>query len=243
MSEMINESKEAKKAVENDEIKPCADMSPIMLNKKYGTVIFLVRHGQSIGNAKGEFLGHTDKDLSALGYIQAKRTGDLLADERIDVIYSSDLIRAKNTAVPHAELRGMDIITSENFREIYAGIWEGMKLEDILKDYGDEFINGWRANFGNYTIPGGESVKDAGNRFFRAVIDVAKENVGKHVLITAHAAVIRSFWGIITNTSQDDLAVAYQYPDNASVSVLYFDGEKLIPGEYSHSAHLADIQK
>ena len=213
-----------------------------MINKEYDTVFYLVRHGQSIGNAKREFLGHTNKDLSELGYLQAARTADFLSNEQIDVVYSSDLLRAYNTAVPHAKLRDMEVIPNRELRELYAGVWEGMRVEDIIKNYPHEFLDEWRANFGNSTLPGGENVQHAAQRFYSAMLEIAKENTGKRILVAAHAAVIKAFWGKITNTQPDDLAAAFDYPTNASVSVVYFDGEKLIPGEYSHDSHLADLE-
>ena len=218
------------------------DTTPIEINKEYDTLFYLVRHGQSIGNAKREFLGHTNKDLSELGYLQAARTADFLSGEQIDIIYSSDLMRAYNTAVPHAVLRGMDIIAKEELRELYAGFWEGMLVEDIIAKYPHEFLDEWRADFGNATLPGGENVQHAGQRFHAAMLEIAKENKGKRILVAAHAAVIKAFWGKITNTHPDDLASAFDYPTNASVSVVYFDGEKLIPGKYSHDSHLADLE-
>ena len=226
----------------NNEKKAKADMTPISVEEKYDTVIFLIRHGQSIGNATREFLGHTDKDLSELGYKQAQRTAEFLSDKHIDSIYSSDLIRAYNTAVPHAKIRGIEIKTSRNLREMYAGKWEGMKVEDIIEKYPHEFIDEWKGDFGNATLPSGERVCDAANRMHSEIFKIANEQKGKSIIITAHAAVIRAFWGKITNTSADALAYTYDYPDNASVSVVYYDGEKLVPGEYSHSKHLADLQ-
>jgi len=217
------------------------DMTPLELSSEYGTVIYLIRHGQSLGNAAKVFLGHTDKDLSPLGYEQAERTAKFLENVPIDVIYSSDLMRAYNTALPHARGRGMDVIPSRSLREIYAGEWENMRVEDIINAYPTEFIDGWRENYGMFTIPGGESVIESGRRFYDAVMTIAKENEGKRILIAAHASVIRSFWGIITKTEFSELATAYQYPENASVSVAYFDGKYLIPGEYSHAAHLKDL--
>lgn len=74
------------------------------------TKVILVRHGQSLGNAKRVLLGHTDLDLSELGYRQAEATAEALKDEKIDVVYSSDLKRAMSTAVPHARMRGMEEI-------------------------------------------------------------------------------------------------------------------------------------
>ncbi len=219
------------------------DMTQIQIDEKYDTVIYLVRHGQSVGNARREFLGHTDKDLSELGYRQAKRTADLMSINRIDAVYSSDLKRAHNTVCPHAEMRDIEVVDLEELREMHAGVWEGQKVEDIIAKYPTEFLDGWRANFGTYTLPGGESVMHAAQRMYNVIIKIAKENKGKHILIGSHAAAIRAFWGKITDTDPKDLAAAYQYPDNASVSIVYFDGEKLIPGEYSHSAHLTDLQE
>lgn len=226
----------------NDELQIVANDEPIKLSSEYDTVFFLVRHGQSIGNAKREFLGHTDKDLSELGYLQAQKTADLLANERIDVIYSSDLIRAYNTAVPHAKLRGMEIIPDRNLRELYAGVWEGMRVEDIIANYPHEFLDEWRGNFGLSTLPGGESVQHAAERFYAEVIKIAEENKGKRILITAHAAVIRAFWGKITATPPEKLAAAFDYPTNASVSVFYYDGKDLVAGEYSHDSHLIELE-
>ena len=216
--------------------------APLKISTEYDTVFFLVRHGQSIGNAKHEFLGHTDKDLSELGYLQAQKTADFLADEKMDVIYSSDLIRAYNTAVPHAKLRGMEIIGNRNLRELYAGAWEGMRVEDIIAKYPHEFIDEWRGNFGLAILPGGESVQCAGERFYREVMKIAEENRGKRILIAAHAAVIRAFWGKMTSTAPEQLASAFDYPTNASVSVFYYDGKDLHAGEYSHDSHLTELK-
>jgi broad specificity phosphatase PhoE len=118
------------------------------INSSYDTVILLVRHGESLGNANREFLGHTDKDLSELGYRQAEITASYLSWLKIDSVYSSDLLRAHNTAKPHAELRGIDVYDSRNLREIYAGIWEGKKMKDIIAEYADFYYNVWRENFG-----------------------------------------------------------------------------------------------
>ena len=166
---------------------------------------------------------------------------DRSKNEKIDKVYTSDLIRAYNTALPHAKRRGLDAVSQKELREMFAGEWENRKVEDIMDLYGDSFTVGWRENFGVYTIPGGESPDIAVNRFYNAVLKIAKYNEGKTVLIGSHAAVIRLFFGKIRNIAQKDLAAAFFYPTNASVSVVYFDGERLIPGEYSHDAHLSDI--
>lgn len=219
------------------------DKTPIKVDENYGTILYFIRHGESIGNAKREFLGQMDKDLSEFGYVQAERTADFLADTKFDVIYSSDLKRAYNTAVPNAKRRGMEIIPCKGLREMDAGIWEGWHIEDIIAKYPHEFIDEWRGNFGLARLPGGESTQEGAERFYNAVYDIAKNNEGKRILIAAHAAVIKGFWGKISNIAPENLAAAFDYPTNASVSVVYFDGEKLIPGTYSHDTHLLNLKK
>lgn len=206
------------------------------------TKIILVRHGQSIGNLTRTFLGHTDLDLSEMGYLQAKATADHLKNEKIDKIYSSDLKRAYNTALFHAKIRNLEVITSINLREAYAGEWEGKNVDELIKIWGMEmFANSWKAGFGLFTFPGGESVKDAGIRFFNEILTISRQNTGKTVLIAAHAAVIRAFWAIITGISWELVADAIPFATNASYSVLSFDGEKFTPLEYSNDEHLLEV--
>ena len=236
---MKDKSPENKNKEKNNPLTP--DMTPIKLDGGYKTTLLLVRHGESQGNAKREFLGHTDKDLSPRGYQQAERCAEFLSYQEIDAIYSSDLKRAYNTAVPHAKMRNMKIEARKELREIYAGNWEGMRVEDIIAVNSHEFIDGWRAEFGTFRIPGGESVPEVAERIHSEIKRIAEENVGKTVLVTFHAAAIRAFFGKILNIPTGELADALWFPANASVSVVYYDGEKLIPGEYSHADHLLDM--
>ena len=205
------------------------------------TKIIIIRHGESLGNLHQIMLGHTDIDLAPRGYQQAEAAAEYLKNEPIDVIYSSDLVRARHTAEPHAKLRDLDVITSKNLRECYVGEWENVPLDEIVEKWPDLFFEGWRKSFGTFRIPGGESVQEAASRFEAEVKRIAMENVGKTVLIAAHAAVIRGFWGKITKTPPELLATTYLYPTNASCSFVWFNGEELVPLEYSVDEHLAEI--
>lgn len=208
------------------------------VDDKYDTVLLLIRHGQSIGNLNHEFLGHLNKDLSELGYEQAAQTAEFLSDERIDAVYSSDLMRAHNTALPHAKTRGLEVIDSTGLREIYAGEWEGLRVEDIKEKYGNYYTDVWRAQFGICRVPGGESVPELAERIHAELLKIAKENRGKRILVGLHAAAIRAFFGKIKRIPSTELADAFDFPTNASVSVVYFNGQSLIPGCYSYDEHL-----
>lgn len=205
------------------------------------TTLYIVRHGESLGNQASRFLGHTDLDLSPKGYEQAALTAKELSTVHFDAIYSSDLIRAYNTALPHAKIREMDIITSEKLREIYAGKWEGMYAKDIIEQYGELFTVKWRREFGTFTIPGGESVFDAGKRFYDECLSIANRHQGLTVLITAHAAVIRSFWGIISGYQPSQFDEFIRFPSNASYSIAEYDGEKITPVSYSNDSYMGEL--
>ena len=206
------------------------------------TKFIIVRHGQSIGNAKRIILGHTDLDLTDLGYKQANATAEHLKTVKIDKIYSSDLIRAYNTAVPHAKIRDMEIITDINLRELYLGLWENLYVEDLIAKWGREaFEVEWHGNFGTFTFPEGESVQAGGRRFYDALVDICRQNEGKTLLICAHAAVIRAFWAIICDIPWDRVASELPFPSNASYSLAYFNGEKIMPEKYSCDEHLIDV--
>ena len=202
------------------------------------TQIYLVRHGQSIGNAKGFYQGHTNMDLSEVGVYQANLTAERLKDVHIDVIYSSDLARAHNTALPHAKLRGLDVINSRLLREMYIGDWEGLPIADLKRDHYQEFVIDWHEDFGNFRFPNGESVLEAGERVYNEILRIAKENIGKTVLIVSHAAVIRAFWCKMCGVAPSDMAKAFPFPTNASFSTLKYNGSELVPGEFSCDDHI-----
>lgn len=206
------------------------------------TTVYLLRHGHSLGNLTKTFLGHTDLDLSELGYKQAKCTSEALSNVKFDKIYSSDLLRAYNTAEFVAESTQIPIITSKNLREVYAGDWEGKKVDEIIDKWGREvFYDRWVNDFGNFILPGGESIKAAGERIFAEIKQICIENPGKTILISTHAAVLRSFWAKINHISLDDICSKLPFATNASYSIVKFINGEFVPIYYSIDDHLKEI--
>ena len=197
------------------------------------TKIILVRHGQSIGNAWRRYLGHTDLGLTDVGRREAEQTAKALAEEKIDAIYSSDLKRAHETALPHAKIHKLDVEDSKNLREIFLGDWEGAAVSDLKTFHYQEFVVEWLGKFGTFKFPNGESVADAANRFYNEVKRIAELNLGKTVLITSHAAVIRAFWCKISKIAPEKMGEAFPFPRNASYSTVAYEGGEFIPKEFS----------
>jgi len=163
-----------------------------MIQSNRKTRIIMVRHGQSIANKESRFAGHSDFDLSEIGHEQASLAAKYLsAIEKPDVIYSSDLSRAHNTAVPFAKEYGLPINDTEHLREMYAGKWEGEKVSDLIERFNED-MTAWRDDFSNARCTGGESVAELYARVVPAVKDIAKKHLGQTVLMTTHATPIRA---------------------------------------------------
>lgn len=205
------------------------------------TRIYLVRHGESVGNLNRICLGHTDLDLTKLGLKQAKCTADALSGVNFAAIYSSDLIRAIHTAEPHAIIRGLKIDTSDNFRELYFGEWENASVAYLKEVHHEEFMIGWRQNFGTFTAPNGESVVQLSERMVTGLKNIACMHMGENILVTSHAAAIRALWGKISGYKPSEWANAYPFPTNASYSILEYGNGVLKPVSYSNDSHLGEF--
>ncbi len=202
------------------------------------TKLILVRHGESAANVKNVIAGHLDVPLTPIGLEQAEQTAAHLSTAHIDAVYSSDLLRALHTAIPHAARRGLTVITDPELREIRCGSWEGKSREYLEENEAEAYINGFRHHYFHFAMPEGESEAECRLRFYNAVLRIAKENADKTVLIVSHGAVIRSFWAEICGFTADEADEKQDYPSNASYSVAEFDGERFIPVEFSHDSHL-----
>ena len=156
------------------------------------TTLLFIRHGQSMANVSGVFAGQLDVSLSELGRKQAEELKEyLLSKYKIDAIYSSDLSRAYETALPIAMALGLSIQKDSALREIDGGKWEGMYIPDIAKSYPEDFQT-WESDIGLARCTGGESFKEVQTRGLQTVLRIARENDGKCVVIATHAAMIRA---------------------------------------------------
>ena len=185
------------------------------------TKIILERHGQSIGNRDGIYLGHTDLGLTEKGIEQAECTAQHLKNENITAIYSSDLKRAMETALPHARLHGAELETSVALREMHVGDWEGGDVKELKKL--EEFTV--RRTYRDFVYPNGESVVDASVRMKNEIIRLAEANPDTTILIVSHSAAIRAFWYYLEGYTELDMLDVVPIMKNASYCVLNYDGE------------------
>jgi broad specificity phosphatase PhoE len=153
------------------------------------TKLYLIRHGQSGGNVDGTFGGHSPTPLSELGNKQAKMTAKAIAKERIDVIYSSDLLRAVQTAQPLAEKLGLEINKTSAFRERNVGVLEGLTFSESKEKHPKDYYALINRNI-NHKITGGESYRHLLRRGTQALKEILRTHRGKRVVIFSHTGAI-----------------------------------------------------
>ena len=139
------------------------------------TIIYVVRHGFSLANSDKIFAGYTNTPLTELGKKQAQHITDYFKDKTVDVIYASDLDRAYETVKGVAESKNLEIIKSQNLREIFAGEWEGQSFSALTEKYPDYSM--WRTTVHKVRTTGGESVLEMASRVYNEVLKIAKTEI------------------------------------------------------------------
>ena len=153
------------------------------------TRLYLVRHGQSAGNAEGRFGGHSPTPLSELGRQQAEMTAHALSKEKIDAVYSSDLLRAIQTAQPLAERLNLTLRTVAAFRERKVGVLEGLTFDESKERFPQDYYALVNRNI-HHVITDGESYRQLLKRATNALHEVLRTHYGGKVVIFSHTGAI-----------------------------------------------------
>lgn len=149
------------------------------------TTLLLIRHGQTDWNLQGRYSGQSDIPLNQTGRDQACVTADALAQKPPDVIYSSDLLRARETAQLIARACNLPVYTDARLREIHQGVWEGMHFDDIKSRFAERFSQR-QADPLAVAAPGGETVGQVRERVLAAVRDIVQRHPHGRVAVVAH---------------------------------------------------------
>ncbi len=174
------------------------------------TKLFLVRHGQSQWNLENRFTGWKNVDLTEQGKQEAKNAGLVLKSEKIDVAFTSQLIRAQHTLeiilnqLPNKE--GISVTSHQALNERAYGDLEGLNKAETAEKFGEEQVHIWRRSF-DVPPPNGESLKDTYHRvipYFETAIKPLLQQ-GKNVLIAAHGNSLRALIMYLENLSPEEI--------------------------------------
>lgn len=195
------------------------------------TKIFLIRHGQTDGNARKQYCGLLDLELNETGRLQVERLACRLKKDSIYRIYASDRKRAMQSA--RIIFKGRRINKIAGLREINFGIFEGKNHQEIRESNADIYEK-WMSDPYNTVVPGSESLMDFQRRVTRALEKIVLANSNKTVAIVCHGGTIsiilsringsKNFWEFI--------------PASASMSIIEYRGKRAEITRFNDISHL-----
>ena len=153
------------------------------------TRICLIRHGETDWNAGRRIQGQIDIPLSALGHAQARATAYALKDEDFAAIYTSDLLRARQTAEAIAHLAGLPVRLAPAFRERHYGIFQGLTYAECEARHPAAFAR-HKARDPRFAPEGGESLLDFAARLSAAFAALTARHPQASVAVFTHGGVL-----------------------------------------------------
>jgi broad specificity phosphatase PhoE len=159
------------------------------------TTLLLARHGETDWNRDGRWQGHSDTPLNDLGRRQAQALAGGL-DEPVDVVYSSDLARARETAQIVAARLGLEMRLDPRLRERGFGAWEGLTSAEIENRFA-ESLRRWRAGEGA-GADDAEPFDDFADRIQAFLEEAVRMHPSETVLVIAHGGSIRVIHALAT---------------------------------------------
>ena len=174
--------------------------------------LYFVRHGQTQYNKEGRATGRVDDSLIEEGMKEAENTAKELPKD-FDVIYSSDLIRCKQTTEILNKKLNLPVIYDSRLRERDFGSLAGKPW----KEWDPDMLQKDRHQQYDYRPLGGESVDDVKSRVLNCISDIQKKSKGDKVLISTHGGIIRLLHNILNGEVHEKIhnssMYEFEFPD------------------------------
>lgn len=154
------------------------------------TILYLVRHGETVDNARQLMQGQTQGELNENGVLQAKALSEQWRNRVIDAVISSDLKRAVDTAAVIAAPHGLEVMTTSLLRERDWGDFTGRYIPDLKNEP-------WPENV--------ESLENLLSRAGEFITYVRQTFPGKKVLAVGHGIVNKAIQAVLYNKSMSEI--------------------------------------
>lgn len=198
--------------------------------------IYITRHGTTEWNNTRRLQGWKDSDLTQEGIENAIKLGKSLSSIDFDLIYSSPQKRALDTAELIRGEKDIRILAHNDLREMSYGIWEGMYLEDIDKNYPEEFLN--YVNKPDLYTPideDGESYDDLFKRVRNFLEGLIKKDV-KNLLLVTHGIPLKVIIALVKGLTIEEFTALPIYI-GTSLNIIDVQGDKIeliVENDLSH---------
>lgn len=166
------------------------------------TTLCLIRHGETPWNAERRLQGHTDTPLNPKGVLQARQMAQALKDINLkfDVLYTSDLKRAVDTANAVVEVFGVEAQIDSALRERNFGALQGLSITEAPLLQPDI----WQAHIArdlDHDLAGGESIQQFAVRVQNALDRIQERHAGKTILVVSHGGTLDMMYRIASKQS------------------------------------------
>lgn len=152
--------------------------------------LYLIRHGQTASSRDNRFTGSDDPPLTAAGEAMAEAFAQAYSSLTWEAIYTSPLLRTRQTAAPLCRLVGMQPTVEDGLKEIEYGEWEGLKQEEAKAKWPAAYAY-WAHDVASRGTPGGETAFHVAARAMRVVEAVRSRHASGNVLLVSHKATLR----------------------------------------------------
>ncbi|MEK7077189.1 MAG: class I tRNA ligase family protein, partial [Patescibacteria group bacterium] len=191
----------------------CLQCTGVKVNPEIQSHWYLVRHGETDWNKERRNIGQIDVPLNETGIAQAKKLAEQFRHKKIDLVLSSDLSRARQTAEIIAKATGAELVIDPKLKEINAGMAQGMLEDDSNKIHG-HIWKGYEEQF-----PGGESWKEFEKRIWHAFEAHKKRYAHRNAVLVSHADAMKM---LLKNLKRLDSPSALNLADNHHGRALEF---------------------
>ena len=201
------------------------------------TRILAIRHGETAWNVENRIQGQLDIPLNERGRWQAQRLALAVADDTIDVVYASDLLRAYDTALAVASGSGLEVVTDEGLRERGFGLFEG-QIFSVIKERWPEATQRWRQRDPTFGPEHGEVLTDFYHRCVETAARLASAHAGQTIALVTHGGVLDCLYRAASGLSLQ--APRTWQLGNASINRLLHTAQGFTLVGWADTFHLED---
>jgi probable phosphoglycerate mutase len=190
---------------------------------------YIFRHGQTDWNKEWRIQGSSNIPLNAEGRSQALALAQKFKAIEVDIILSSDLDRAYDTALAVSQVTNTEVVKDRRLREAFFGEAEGKTVDEIKEKYGADMWENFRKMSSKYKdqcFPGGETRGDSVLRMRSVVDECIKKNTYRNIALSTHGGVVRNLLHSYLPEDAPSLAI----PNCVLYLLRYENGEFNIKG-------------
>jgi 2,3-bisphosphoglycerate-dependent phosphoglycerate mutase len=203
------------------------------------TELIVIRHGETAWNADNRIQGHADIALNRTGLLQAQAIARRLAAVPIDVIFSSDLLRARQTAHAIAQVKALKIHLDARLREVNLGVFQGMTRMEAQQKFTGDYNRFFHSPEYAFAIDGGESRADKEAQIAGFIEDTLLVFRGKRIVLVTHGGPLLSVFRVTLGIPQHMPVRLKLY--NAGINRFLLEDDSWILSAWGDISHLQNL--